>query len=91
MTDIPRDEQGAPILEGTVDVMLLRVEAESGGERRVAVAFSTVVGLVEAMGEEQPWVAIPTGELEGALRGSGAQAILLDPRLPEGAGVSADD
>jgi hypothetical protein len=91
MADIPRDEQGAPLLEGSVDVMLLRVEAESGGERRVAIAFSTVVRLVEAMGEEQPWVAIPTAELETALQGSGAQAVLLDPRLPDGAGVPDRD
>ncbi|MEV5847951.1 SAV_915 family protein [Streptomyces sp. NPDC051985] len=87
MADVPRDAQGAPLLEGTVDVMLLRVE----GERRVAIAFSTVVGLVEAMGEEQPWVAIPTAELEMALRGSGAQAVLLDPRLPDGAGAPDRD
>ncbi|MET9081536.1 SAV_915 family protein [Streptomyces sp. NPDC004237] len=87
MADVPRDAQGTPLLEGTVDVMLLRVE----GERRVAIAFSTVVGLVEAMGEEQPWVAIPTAELETALRGSGAQAVLLDPRLPDGAGAPDRD
>lgn len=87
MTDVPRDEDGAPVLEGTVEVMLVRVEGESGGERRVALAFSTVVRLVEAMGEEQPWVAIPTEKLEDALRGSGAQAILLDPQLAEGSGA----
>ncbi|MFG3291281.1 SAV_915 family protein [Streptomyces sp. NPDC048179] len=94
MADVPRDAQGTPLLEGTVDVMLLRVEGnpgEPGGERRVAIAFSTVVGLVEAMGEEQPWVAIPTAELETALRGSGAQAVLLDPRLPDGAGAPDRD
>ncbi|MFG2964546.1 SAV_915 family protein [Streptomyces sp. NPDC048288] len=96
MADVPRDAQGAPLLEGTVDVMLLRVEGDpgepgGGGERRVAIAFSTVVGLVEAMGEEQPWVAIPTAELETALRGSGAQAVLLDPRLPDGAGAPDRD
>ncbi|MEU1159525.1 SAV_915 family protein [Streptomyces sp. NPDC005921] len=102
MADVPRDAQGTPLLEGTVDVMLLRVEGEpvnpgnpgepgGGGERRVAIAFSTVVGLVEAMGEEQPWVAIPTAELETALRGSGAQAVLLDPRLPDGAGAPDRD
>ncbi|MFI6247159.1 SAV_915 family protein [Streptomyces sp. NPDC051016] len=93
MADVPRDAQGAPLLEGTVDVMLLRVEGEpgGGGERRVAIAFSTVVGLVEAMGEEQPWVAIPTAELDTALRGSGAQAVLLDPRLPDGAGAPDRD
>lgn len=90
MTDIPRDEDGTPLLEGTVEVMLVRLEAESGGERRVALAFSTVARLVEAMGEEQPWVAIPTERIEGALHGSGAQAILLDPRLAQGAGATTN-
>jgi len=90
MTDMPRDEDGTPLLEGTVEVMLVRLEAEPGKERRVALAFSTVPRLVEAMGEEQPWVAIPTERLEGALHGSGAQAILLDPRLAEGAGAATN-
>ncbi|GAB2780168.1 hypothetical protein GCM10027073_11070 [Streptomyces chlorus] len=86
MTDVSRDDDGAPLLEGTVDVMLIPLEAESGGTQLVALAFSTVVGLVEAMGEEQSWVAIPSGKLEEALRGSGAQAVLLDPQPAEGAG-----
>ncbi|MGW7818680.1 SAV_915 family protein [Streptomyces puniciscabiei] len=88
VADLPRGEDGAPLLDGTVEVMLLPVEVAPGEERLVAVAFSTVGRLVEAMGEEQPWVAIPTNKLEGALHGSGAQAILMDPQLAEGAGAS---
>ncbi|MEU2897135.1 SAV_915 family protein [Streptomyces sp. NPDC006967] len=80
MSDVPRDDDGTPRLEGTVDVMLVPLEAESGGTQLVALAFSTVVGLVEAMGEEQPWVAIPADKLEEVLEGSGAQAVLLDPQ-----------
>ena len=90
LTDMPRDEDGTPLLEGTDEVMLVRLEAGPGEERRVALAFSTVAGLVEAMGEEQPWVAIQTERLESALRGSGAQAILLDPRSAEGAGAATN-
>ncbi|MFB7459814.1 MULTISPECIES: SAV_915 family protein [unclassified Streptomyces] len=86
MTDLQRDEDGAPILDGTVDVMLIPLQAESGGEQLVALAFSTVARLVEALGEEQPWVALPTDKLEAVLQGSGAGAILMDPRLPGSAG-----
>ncbi|MFJ7786826.1 SAV_915 family protein [Streptomyces albidoflavus] len=60
------------------------MEAESGGTTLVALAFSTVAALVDAMGEEQSWVAIPSGKLEGPLEGSGAQAVPLDPQPPEG-------
>ncbi|MFJ7176751.1 SAV_915 family protein [Streptomyces massasporeus] len=82
MTDVPRDDDGAPRLEGTVDVMLIPLEAASGGTQLAALAFSTVAGLVDAMGEDQPWVAIPTEKLEEALQGSGAQAVLIDPQPP---------
>lgn len=34
--------------------------------------------------EEQPWVIIPTSELEGALAKSGARAVMIDPQLAEG-------
>jgi len=84
MADVPRDDHGTPRLEGAVDVMLLPLEAESGGTQLVALAFSTVARLVDAMGEEQSWVAIPTRKLEEALQGSGAQAVLLDPQPTEG-------
>ncbi|MPY30481.1 hypothetical protein FNH09_03895 [Streptomyces adustus] len=90
VTDMSRGDDGAPVLEGTVDVLLVPLEAESGEDRLVALAFSTVALLVDAMGEEQPWVAIPTEKLEDALRGSGAQAVLLNPGLAEGAGVVAN-
>ncbi|GFH68499.1 MULTISPECIES: SAV_915 family protein [Streptomyces] len=83
MEDVPRDDDGAPLLDGTVEVMLLPMEAESGGTTLVALAFSTVAALVDAMGEEQAWVAIPSDKLEGALEGSGAQAVLLDPQPPQ--------
>ncbi|MEU3159138.1 SAV_915 family protein [Streptomyces griseoincarnatus] len=86
MADVPRDGDGAPLLEGVVDVMLIPLEADSGGTRLVALAFSTVSGLVEAMGEEQPWVAIPSAKLEEALEGSGAQAVLVDPQPTGGEG-----
>ncbi|GAA4665491.1 SAV_915 family protein [Streptomyces buecherae] len=87
MADIARDDAGTPLLDGSIEVMLIPLEAESGGVQRVALAFTTVPLLVEAMGEEQPWVAIPVDELEKALEGSGAQAVLVDPELADdGAG-----
>ncbi|MFD7872727.1 SAV_915 family protein [Streptomyces sp. NPDC059766] len=84
MADVPRDADGVPVLDGTVDLMLLPLPARPGEDRLTAVAFSTVAGLVAAMGEEQPWVAVAGGDLAGALSGSGAEAVLLDPR-PAGA------
>ncbi|MFG2945679.1 SAV_915 family protein [Streptomyces adustus] len=80
MTDVPRDADGVPLLDETVDLMLLPLSARPGEDRLTALAFSTVDGLVAAMGEDQPWVAVPGTALAGALRGSGAEAVLLDPR-----------
>ncbi|MER7782145.1 SAV_915 family protein [Streptomyces albidoflavus] len=68
-------------LEDAPDVLVVPTkEAGSGGTTLVTLAFSTVAALVDAMGGEQPWVAIPSDKLEGALEGSGAQVVLLDPQ-----------
>lgn len=64
--------------------MLRTVVDRSGTEHLVALAFSTVAVLVERMGEEQPWVAIPADALEAALNGSGVEAVLLDPAVVAG-------
>jgi len=94
MTGIPPAPDGSPLSDEDVEgvegaeVTLLPVAGDGdgggGGERLVALAFTSVALLVEAMGEEQPWVVIPSGELEKALTGSGAAAVLIDPRLADG-------
>ncbi|WP_254405073.1 SAV_915 family protein [Streptomyces sp. AC627_RSS907] len=83
MGEVPQLPDGSLMADSTVDVMLVPVAGNSGAEQLVALAFSTVPLLVEAMGEQQPWVIIRTSELEGALRGSGARSVLIDPRLAD--------
>ncbi|MGW4022735.1 SAV_915 family protein [Streptomyces sp. NPDC005009] len=75
---------GSPPDDGTVEVTLVPVTGADGQEQFVALAFTSVSLLVEAMGEQQPWVVLPSGEVEGALRGSGARSVLIDPRLATG-------
>ncbi|MEU5509704.1 SAV_915 family protein [Streptomyces fungicidicus] len=67
--------------DGDVEVTLVPMAGADGQEQLVALAFTSVPLLVEAMGEQQPWVVLPSGEVEDALRGSGARAVLVDPRL----------
>ncbi|MDQ1046512.1 SAV_915 family protein [Streptomyces sp. V4I2] len=52
-------------------------------DRTVAFAFTTLEGLVAALGEAQPWVATSIGPLA---EGMGAQGVtvLLDPRIAPG-------
>ncbi|MFI1353870.1 SAV_915 family protein [Streptomyces sp. NPDC020898] len=85
MSQVPRNADGSPVQHGTVDVMLVPVATEGGGEQLVCLAFTSVPLLVEALGQEQAWVMIPTQRMEKALQGSGAQGILVDPQLADGA------
>ncbi|MEU6380041.1 SAV_915 family protein [Streptomyces sp. NPDC046909] len=86
MHEIPQAPDGSPLgdegVEGA-EVTLVPVAGDGDGERLVALAFTSVALLVEAMGEEQPWVVIPSGEMEKVLAGSGAAAVLIDPRLSD--------
>ncbi|CCK28250.1 hypothetical protein BN159_3871 [Streptomyces davaonensis JCM 4913] len=84
MTEVAQTPGGSPPKGSTVEAALVPVADDNGGERLVALAFTSVALLVEAMGEEQPWVIIPTSELEGALAKSGARAVMIDPQLAEG-------
>lgn len=84
MAEVPQVHDGSPLVDGTAEVILVSVGDDNGEARLVALAFTNVPLLVEAMGEEQPWVIVPTEELEKALHGSGAQAVLVDPRLAGG-------
>ncbi|MGW3177475.1 SAV_915 family protein [Streptomyces sp. NPDC001153] len=49
----------------------------------VAVAFTTLEKLVEALGESQPWVATSIGPLSEGVREQGVD-VLLDPRIVPG-------
>ncbi|MFD9001849.1 SAV_915 family protein [Streptomyces sp. NPDC059582] len=84
MAEVPQADDGSPLIDGTAEVILVSVADDNGEDRLVALAFTSVPLLVEAMGEGQPWVIVPTREAEKALHGSGARAVLVDPRLADG-------
>lgn len=78
---LPTMSGGRLAADDDVEVTLVPMAGADGQEQLVALAFTSVPLLVEAMGEQQPWVVLPSGEVEDALRGSGARAVLVDPRL----------
>ncbi|MDT9701466.1 SAV_915 family protein [Streptomyces sp. P17] len=84
MTEVPHGPDGAPISDGTVEVTLIPVADNGGKEQLVALAFTSVPLLVEAMGQQQPWVILPVDKVGQTLKGSGAEAILIDPQLTDG-------
>ncbi|MET7292393.1 SAV_915 family protein [Streptomyces griseoloalbus] len=84
LSEVRQSSDGSSPDGSTVEATLVPVAAPDGGEQLVALAFTSVSLLVEAMGEEQPWVVVPAREAEGALEGSGARALLVDPRLAVG-------
>ncbi len=84
VTGAPQITDGTPAGRDPVEVTLLPVTGDDGATRLTALAFTSVPLLVEAMGEQQPWVIIPTGELENCLAGSEVRSVLIDPRLGDG-------
>ncbi|EFL34077.1 predicted protein [Streptomyces viridochromogenes DSM 40736] len=85
MTEMPQGPDGSPLSDSTAEVILVPMAGEGGEEQLVALAFTSVSTLVEAIGEEQPWVIIPTEQVRESLIGSGAAAVLIDPKLADGA------
>ncbi|MET9577204.1 SAV_915 family protein [Streptomyces massasporeus] len=84
MTEVPQGPDGTPLGDDTADVVLVPVAGDGGEEQLLALAFTSVPALVEAIGEKQPWVVVPTRRVRKALGGSGATAVLVDPQLPDG-------
>ncbi|WP_263166692.1 SAV_915 family protein [Streptomyces sp. SCSIO ZS0520] len=70
---------GAPGNDRCLDLMLLPAEIDGQEERLVALAFTRLALLVEAMGTEQTWVVVPAHSLGPVLEGSGVLGILVDP------------
>ncbi|WP_328537324.1 SAV_915 family protein [Streptomyces sp. NBC_00344] len=85
MGPISQDRNGKPMIESTIDVMLVPVATDSGQERLIALAFTAADLLTAALGVDQPWVTVPVEELDQALEGSGARAVLVDAQLARGA------
>ncbi|MGA5893788.1 SAV_915 family protein [Streptomyces venetus] len=84
MTAVSQGPDGSPLSDGTANIILMPMAGEGGEEQLVALAFTSVSTLVGAMGEGQPWVIIPTEQVREALSGSGATAVLIDPKLADG-------
>ncbi|WP_079172963.1 SAV_915 family protein [Streptomyces monashensis] len=58
----------------------------------VAVAFTSPAKLVAALGDAQPWVAVPVGWFARAMHDNGLGPVRVDPQLPPGVRVwSAED
>ena len=47
--------------------------------------FSTVKRLVEALGPEQPWVALPLRNVQAIMGGAGVDRVVVDPEAGPGA------
>jgi hypothetical protein len=59
---------------------------ELPGSAPVPVAFSTLEGLVAALGPAQPWIAVSLGPYAEGMATCGLPAVRLDPNVAEGAG-----
>jgi hypothetical protein len=89
MGEVEQSPDGSPLDGSLIEVILVPVASSGEKEQLAALAFTSVPLLVEAMGEHQPWVIIPTSEIEETLRGSGAQSVLIDPQVADGEEGSA--
>ena len=75
---VPTDQPWRP---GDGDPRLRLGQDPSG--TLVGLAYSSPAALAEAWGERQPWIAVDTDELTGALRPVGVELVLVDG-LPAG-------
>ena len=55
-------------------------ELESG--EKAAVAFTSLPGLIEALGNSQPWLAMPMARLRDLMGSRGVAQVVLDPTVP---------
>jgi hypothetical protein len=65
---------------GDVDVQLLLLQDQAA--QLVLPAWSSLDRLVQACGEQQPWVSLRLSDLDGVRADTGAVAVLLDPVAP---------
>ena len=90
MSELPQGFDGSPLSDSTVDLMLVPVTSD-GSDCLVALAFTSVPLLVEALGQDQTWITVRTDAIQEVLEGSGAQAVLIDPRLGDGSEEPVDN
>jgi hypothetical protein len=65
------------------DGMVFEVRRAGDGELAMPV-FSSLDRLTAALGPEQPWVALPLGNVQVIMGGTGVSRVLLDPAAEPG-------
>jgi SseB protein N-terminal domain len=90
---VPRSGEGQPevvIAPAHPDVraghrgdVIFEVRRASDGELALPV-FSTVSRLVEVLGHEQPWVALPLRNVQQIMGAAGVGRVVLDPAAEPG-------
>jgi hypothetical protein len=68
---------------GRKDVGFELRQLESG--EKAAIAFTSLPRLVEALGNSQPWLAMPMARLRDLMGSRGVAQVAVDPTVPSGA------
>ena len=69
-----------PVTSGSKqDVGFETRELDSGGQ--AAIAFTSLSLLVEALGQSQPWLAMPLGRLREVIGSQGVSQVAVDPTV----------
>ena len=76
----PARQDVRPGHEGDV---IFEVREISDGGRALPV-FTTVRRLVETLGPDQPWVALPLKSIQAIMGGAGVDRVVIDPQAQPG-------
>jgi hypothetical protein len=71
------------VKDGRKDVAFEVRMLESG--RPAGIAFTSIRFLVEALGQSQPWVAMPLGRFRQLIGAAGVGEVAVNPSVPEDA------
>lgn len=69
-----------PNTEGGRQDIAFELRSSAAGDV-VAVAFSSLTKLVEAMGHYQPWAAVPLDKFRTLVGALGVREVLVDPQI----------
>jgi hypothetical protein len=70
-----------PITSGGRQDVGFEIRELEGGEK-AAVAFTSLPRLVEALGNSQPWLAMPMARLRDLMGSRGVAQVAVDPTVP---------
>jgi hypothetical protein len=71
------------VKDGRKDVVFEARTLESG--KAAGIAFTSIQRLVDALGQAQPWVAMPLGRFRELMGAAGVEDVALDPKVPQDA------